>query len=1118
VVSGISKARSRRTVGLFAVSGLVVLGYVVSVAVRPTGSGYDPVDGWGVAGFEALMGLLCVVRWMRGPWRPARPAAPWILGVAALSWALGDFALTAESAGGATPPVPSIADGFYLAFFPICYFGLMMLLRRGNAGSLFTTSLDGLIAALGVGAVAAAFVFTSVLHTAGGDVGAASTNLAYPLGDVLLLALAIGSLAVMPRAYRTFLFLVGGALAANAVGDTYNLLGGNSHIGYVSNAVAWPVSLFLLALAVWSLPEHAEQRTIDRSAGYVLPLFGSVASLVVLGVATFGRVRPGAIGFAGATIVVAGVRLAMAVREAQALKSARFRSLIDQAWDLILVLEADLQVAFITHSAARILGKPTDHYSGRPLIDEVHPDDRASLIDHLKSLRPGATETSATESRVRHADGGWRTIAWNAANLLDDPSVRGYVLNGADVTEMHQAAQDLVTARDAALSASKAKSKFLATMSHEIRTPMNGVIGLTDLLLQTDLDREQQELGSGVKVSAENLLVIINDILDFSKIEAGKLQMEEAKLDLKELIDDVGRILAEPAHRKGLELLVDVHPDAPRTIVGDRVRLQQVLLNFGSNAVKFTSEGEVIIRLRMLHESPERVAIRFEVEDRGIGISEEVQQELFQPFTQADSSTTRRFGGTGLGLAISRQLVELMGGKVGVSSAPGEGSTFWFDVSVARPDRPDLTLAPAATDLEGRRALVVDDNATNRMILTRQLASWGIEPVEAIDAYAAIDATAQACAEGRPFDIGVIDLNMPGMDGIELAARLKSDAATAAITLFLLSSSGERLGEAESHLRGFATTLTKPVRSSELFDCLISNLHPHGSLVDEETLVPIPDGQDRTASAVVLIVEDHKMNQLVASKVLESLGYRFEVANHGREAVEAMMARSFDAVLMDCEMPEMDGFEATAAIRQLEGDRARTPIIAMTAAAMAGDRERCLDAGMDDYLTKPIRVEVIGAVLQKWIDQTAPDAAGEPVPTGLPAPTPPPAPTTTPTPSPLDRAQIETLLSLDDGAGDVLAEIIGEYMARSARSRADLLEVIAAGDGAGMARAAHTLKGASANVGAAVLADVCGEIEDCGRRGDADTATGLVSRFETEFARAVQALGEAAPGSTACAS
>jgi two-component system sensor histidine kinase/response regulator len=1082
----------RRARYLLGLSALAVVAYVVSVAVRPVASSYLPVDGFGVAAFEMLMAGLCVWRGVPGRGSPAQRHIL-LLGAAAAVWALGDLVLTLESVGGVDPPTPSAADGFYLAFFPLCYLGLMLVVRRGNTASMFTAALDGVIAALGVAALAAAFMFTPVLHVAGGDVASASTNMAYPLGDVLLLSLAIGSLPVMPKAFRPFLVIVGVAQAVNAVGDAFNLLGPDSWFGALANAAAWPISLFTLAAAAWTLPlenrrRPADRRGLDRSPGFVLPVLGSLASLGVLLGEIAGEVRTAAISFATATLVFAGLRLTLAVREAQALKSARFRSLIDKAWDLILVAEENMKVVYVTPSCERILGLVPESLHGTDLMGSVHPDDR----DHFDSLR--SQSESSFEVRMRHADGGWRTIAWNAANLLDDPSVGGYVLNGADVTGVHLAAEELVSARDAAVSASQAKSQFLATMSHEIRTPMNGVIGLTDLLLQTSLDREQTELASGVKVSAENLLVIINDILDFSKIEAGKMHLEEAAIDLAELVDDVGRILAEPAHRKGLELIVDVGPDVPSDLLGDRVRLQQILLNFGSNAVKFTSAGEVVIRLSALHASAERVAIRFEVKDQGIGISEDVQARLFQAFSQADSSTTRRFGGTGLGLAISRQLVEMMDGRIGVVSEPGAGSTFWFEVSLGRDDQgvgeeggDDRGATP---DLTGLRALVVDDNETNRKILVRQLSSWGLEPVEAVDAFAALEEAAAAVAHGRPFDIGVIDLNMPEMDGIELAARLKSEETTAGITLLLLSSSGERFSAAESHLRGFATTLTKPVRASELFDRLIANVSGAPSPV-----VAPPPAVDGRLKGVVLLVEDYKMNQLVASKVLEKLGYRHVVANHGLEALAAMAEARFDAVLMDCEMPEMDGYAATAAIRRLEGDGPRTPIIAMTAAAMEGDREKCLAAGMDDYISKPIRVEVVAATLEKWV-----------------------GPRAAPVDQPLDNGQLETLRSLDDGAGLVLAEIVGEFLAGAGLTREELSVALAGRDATTAARAAHKLKGASANVGAARLATVCSEIEVGCLAGDVDGAADHSRRLADEFDRATEALRSTVRGVVSCAS
>jgi len=1074
----------------------LTIAYLVSLVVRHAGSYITPLDGWGVDALELGVGAISLRRYFDPEWRANQTAArafPFLVGVASISWALGDIALTIQSLGGATVPVPSLSDGFYVGFFPLCFAGLALLIRGGNRKSLVETSLDGLVAGLGVASLAAAYLFTAIRSASGGGDLSTAVAMAYPCGDALLFALAVGALVVLSREYRPFLAIASFAFAANAIGDTYNLLAPASKAGYVANSVAWPISLLLLATATRILPAHVERPTKERVAGFVIPTVGVLGGIFILLTASLGHVGRPAVGLATATLVVAGVRLAFTVREAQALNSARFRSLIDNAWDLIIVVEADFEVAFATPSMQRVLGYPSAELEGVRLTDLVHPDDVRVMRSHVLHIADGVTEAAAFETRLRHRNGVWRTIAWTVTNQLSDASVRGYVLNGSDVTEERQATEDLAAARDGALLASKAKSDFLSTMSHEIRTPMNGVIGLTGLLLETDLDAEQLELASGVKISAENLLVIVDDILDFSKIEAGRLELEETDLDVAVIAENVGRILAATAHAKGIELLIDVEPDLPQPLLGDPVRIQQVLLNLGSNAVKFTGEGDVLIRISLLDESPERVALRFEVVDMGIGIAEADQKRLFRAFAQADSSTTRRFGGTGLGLAICRQLIDLMGGNLGLVSAPGEGSTFWFELSLRRSNLSPMT-GRGSRSLSGQRALIVDDNATNRLILRRQLHSWGVEAVEAVDGYQALELATAAGETGQPFDFGVVDLNMPGIDGIELAHDLKADASTAAITLFLLSSSGERFGPAETHLNGFAANLTKPVRSSELYDCLVTSLA--NDLVSEPVRPNAELGVRVPNVATVLLVEDNKVNQLVGSKVLERLGYGFDIANNGVEAVNAVARRAYDAVLMDCQMPEMDGYEATIEIRRIEGSGRHTPIIAMTAAAMDGDRDKCLAAGMDDYITKPVRIETVGEALERWSTMTArvEDAAPDDAAKDLEVP------------AALDEVQISLLRSLDGGAGELLCEIVEQFITQTIDGRELVAKSLGACDSETVARVTHTLKGASANVGAAALSEVCAGLETQARTGLLDGASDLMEQFDVEFARAREAF------------
>jgi two-component system sensor histidine kinase/response regulator len=729
----------------------------------------------------------------------------------------------------------------------------------------------------------------------------------------------------------------------------------------------------------------------------------------------------------------------------------------------------------------------------------VHSDDRQEVA----AITAGALESGSAweyHCRIVRADGLVRHVHART-QLLRDPAGRPLRMFGTvqDVSGAVATQQALAEARDQALAASVMKSEFLAIMSHEIRTPMNGVIGLTGLLLDTELTDAQRQHAEGVRASGEALLRIINDILDFSKIEAGKLELETVDFDLAHAVEDVAGLVSESARSKGLELVAYCRPEVPTHVRGDVGRLRQILLNLATNAIKFTEKGEVVIRVG-LADAPttHRVLVQFDVVDTGIGVDPTTAARLFEPFSQANASTTRRYGGTGLGLAICRRLAEAMGGSVGVESQLGGGSTFSLRLPLQEATAPISPLEPSEHSLAGRRILVVDDNMTNRVVLGSQLLTWEIECDLAADAEEAIALLRAAKVAGQNYDLALVDMIMPGTDGFGLADMVRADPALSSVRLLLVSSVAVEADIAAQ--AGFVARLTKPVRLSHLYDALVLAMKPHPP---EPVAASSPSSRfGRGWRGTLLIVEDHAINQEVAKGMVSRLGYSCDVAADGIEALDAMERRSYDAVLMDCHMPRMDGFQTTAEIRRREADEHHVPIFAMTASALPEDRERCIAAGMDDYLAKPVKNSELEAMLARWLGTEAPavEEAGDRMdPVDIAGV--------------LDSEQLESLRELAAGSDDpaFLRRLADRFIEGATARVRELREAVTRGDAVVQQQAAHALKGTSASMSASGLASLCAALEESARRGEVATPEAL-DRVSAELGRVAYALRSHAAG------
>ena len=1095
--------------------GLAAFWTVAIVCVTALLAGSDPASTSSqLIGSVAILAaiLFCLVACILVARRRTPARLSWsLIAVGMGLGALGQlgYVVTALSATQTAPSTLGDTLAFLGYFLPTVAAIFAFPRRSELLISRFRQVLDALVITMGVLLISEATVLGAVLELTDTTTLAGWLHLAYLVADIAICALVLCiGMRQLPGDRLTWFFLGSGLLVV-AVSDSIYvrlLADGAVHLTATPLAAGWMLGPVLIGLATVVPMTGRLSSGRDYSVLLqLLPYLPVVGSLVVLGLGA-GAGDPFLLITGGLLLVALMIRQVMIVYEnvgltrdledkvaARTAELTTLGSIVTSSSDAIVGVSRGNRITAWNPAAAKLFRHEAADVVGRS--PDVLRDGAAGETSVLLDRAARGEDLDTYEMDWQRPDGSRVPLALTISPILDVDGVQGISIFAQDITERRRAAEVLEQAREDALASSQLKSEFLATMSHEIRTPMNAVIGLTALLLETDLDDTQRMYAEGVKSAGDALLTVIDDILDFSKLEAGKVILDHSDFSPSQLVEEVGTLIAPAAATKGLELIAYGLPDVPAAVHGDVGRVRQILLNLASNAVKFTPHGEVIIKVGAVARDRDRTRLRFEVIDTGIGIAEKDQGRLFESFSQADASTTRRFGGTGLGLAISRRLVEVMGGTIGLESEVDVGTTFWFEVTLRTAGRVDSPVEGLSRELlVDLRPLVVDDNATNRTLLVAQLAGWGMQP-EAVDsAVAAFEMLRTAALQGHPYDFVALDAHMPDTDGLDLAARVTADPLLSGQLMIMLTS-GLRPEPEVMREAGISFWLPKPVRSAELFDRLMRLMTPRESeLQARRRILPDPSA-GAAVGGPVLIVDHHPVARLVAKRLVSRLGYQVHDVTDGEEALEAMKVKGYAVVLIDCPPGLSDGVDSAGKFRRLLGDDP-TPIVAMIAHPTAEERERSLAAGMEHQVSRPLDSAVLQATLAEAVRSVPIEHHDAPLTSDGPGED----------DGVIDPSRLEDLAELSAGDGtSLLTSLIDSFILRAGSRVEELERAVTEGDLEAVTAVAHDLKGASGTIGAPRVMSCAAEMERRSRSG-LGPSPGSLPRLRTELAAAMDAL------------